>query len=491
MADNPQLWSVPERGSGRAFTQMWGERAVVIGASIAGLSAAAALRRHFGHVLIVERDVLPLGAEERPSVPQARHVHSLLAGGLHALEQLFPGLTLELASAGAERLDIDLDRRIERPQFDPFPARDCGFFSFSAKQSWLESRLRARVRAFENVAIADGCSVQQIETSGDRVRGVRWQSGRCAILPAGYSKPWQTETVACDLVVDCSGRPGLTLRCLSELGLPAPSESVVGVDLGFTSASFEPPSDSSRAWKVAVTLPHAPRGSRFGMIAPDESGLWFVSLAGRGAEKPTADAHAFLSSVRALRTPTLQQALRGATLVAPPASCEFPASRRHHFEAMPALPKRLLVMGDASCRVNPIYGQGMTVAAQQAAALATCLQSRNLEGDPWDALGRTFVDAASAIVSEAWNMSAIHDLTYPDVSGPRPHDLRERLTRAAAFLRLAAEDAEFHRLLARVEHMLDRPSVLRRHEFMRRALRIMERGLGRAIATPATEAEGR
>src|SRR5690606_17701603 len=82
-----------------------GSHAIVIGGSMAGLCAARALAGHVGRVTIVERDRLPTDPGERKGLPQARHVHILLAQGQRVLEQLFPGLTAELTEHGALLLD--------------------------------------------------------------------------------------------------------------------------------------------------------------------------------------------------------------------------------------------------------------------------------------------------------------------------------------------------------------------------------------------------
>jgi 2-polyprenyl-6-methoxyphenol hydroxylase-like FAD-dependent oxidoreductase len=89
--------------------------AVVIGAGMAGLTAAQAISGHFGKVTIIERDVLPAGAAPRSGTPQAQHAHMLLAGGLKALQSLFPGFENDLAEAGAVKIRTGKDIRYERP----------------------------------------------------------------------------------------------------------------------------------------------------------------------------------------------------------------------------------------------------------------------------------------------------------------------------------------------------------------------------------------
>jgi 2-polyprenyl-6-methoxyphenol hydroxylase-like FAD-dependent oxidoreductase len=206
-----------------------------------------------------------------------------------------------------------------------------------------------------------------------------------------------------------------------------------------------------------------------------------VSVGGREGERPPGDADGFRAYVRALRTPTLARALEGARMIREPMRFGFPSSRRRHLERAEVLPKRWLALGDAVCRFNPIYGQGMGVAALQAEELAASLQRTAAGTQAFSELGPSVVSANNAIIEAAWNQSAIPDFVYRQTTGERPRDLRERLLRTNAVLRLAVEDPEVHRLAARVTHLLDRPEVLRTHELNQRVRALMERGLGQAI----------
>ena len=109
------------------MAELIGRQAVVIGAGMGGLTAARVLADHFERVLVLERDALPADALDRHGVPQGRHVHALLAGGQRALSELFPGFHEGLERAGAVRLRVGLDTRVDRPGYDPFPQRDLGF----------------------------------------------------------------------------------------------------------------------------------------------------------------------------------------------------------------------------------------------------------------------------------------------------------------------------------------------------------------------------
>jgi hypothetical protein len=111
---------------------------------MAGLPAAGVLADFFEHVVVVERDILPLDASHRTGTPQARHTHALLAGGQRALGELFPGFEQDLAGAGAVPLSVGLDLRLERPGYDPFPARDLNLVAKAMSRPLIEFTLRQR-----------------------------------------------------------------------------------------------------------------------------------------------------------------------------------------------------------------------------------------------------------------------------------------------------------------------------------------------------------
>src|SRR5262249_40673137 len=272
-------------------------RAMVIGAGMAGLAAAGALAGHFGQVVVLERDALPAAPISRPGTPQSRHLHGLLAGGLRALDELFPGFEQDLARAGAVPMRAGFDFRYERPAQEPAPKRDFGWVTYSMSRPLIESVLRRRVAALPNVALRDGRRVQDIvATSDGRVRAVR-----VAVAGGGEGM------IAADLVVDASGRGALSLDLLESMGFPAPEETVVGIGIGYATTFVVLPDGILPDCKGVVCFGQPPESSRAGIILPIEGGRSIVTLGGRGDDWPPGDWPGFLGFAERLSTPTVHR----------------------------------------------------------------------------------------------------------------------------------------------------------------------------------------
>lgn len=435
-------------------TTRLGRRAIVIGAGVAGLAASVALAPHFDEVVVLERSELPDSAVPREGAPQGRHPHVLLGGGQRALEQLLPGFERELTSAGAVTYRVGLDTRYERPGFDPFPRRDLGWSGLALSRPLLELVLRRRAQT-GNVQLWPSCPVERVLSShgGARVAGVQ-------LGGPGARR------IAAELVIDASGSGKPTLQALEASGLPAPTETRIEVDMGYTSGVFAVPSEAPD-WKVLMVLSDAPKASRSAVLTPLEGGRWFVLVAGRHAEKPPGDWQGFFGFARQLRTQTLAETLRPARPLGAVVRFGFPASVWRHFERS-TLPVGLLPIGDAICRFNPIYGQGMSVAAQEALLLRSTLDACARQPEPLAALARDFLGNLGALIDAPWSLAATPDFVYPETRGERPPSFADSQRFNAALMRLAAEDAAVHRSMLEVQHLLRPLSDLRTPELRER-----------------------
>jgi 2-polyprenyl-6-methoxyphenol hydroxylase-like FAD-dependent oxidoreductase len=415
-----------------------------------GLAAAGALAEHFERVVVLERDTLPMDAAHRTGTPQSRHVHGLLAGGQRALGELFPGFEQDLARAGAVPLRVTLDVRIEMPGYDPFPQRDLGFVTYSMSRPLIELVVRRCLERHASITLRPRCRARELVPSADRAA----VGAVCFENADGKS-----ETLPADLVVDASGRGSPTLGLLEAIGQQMPEETVIGVDIGYATAVFAIPDNAPSDWKAVRTVPNIRESTRGGLMLPLEGGRWMVTVGGRHGDKPPGDGDGFLAFTRQLRTSTLYDAIRQAKRLGDVVRFGFSASVWRHFERLETFPRGLLPFSDAICRFNPVYGQGMSVAAQEALLLRRLLGRR--EGDPLARLAPAFFAEACGLIETPWASAAVPDFAFPETKGQRPPDLDRMLKFRRAFNRLAAADPVVHKLTTEVGHLLKPRNVLR------------------------------
>ena len=439
------------------------KQAVVIGAGMGGLGAAKAVAPHFEKVIVVERDSLPEEPAPRLGTPQARHTHGLLAGGCRALEHLFPGIELDLVEAGAVRMRMRRDTRYEVPGFDPLPQRDFGFDQFGLSRPALERVVRRRVEREPNIEFRPRTRVTELTASPDNrsVAGVRFEDTRGT-----------PGTLAADLVVDASGRASPTLHFLAAIGSAKPAAIEIGMDQAYATAVFEKPEDAPTDWLFMVHAPTPPGSSRFGIIMPIEGRRWSVSLCVNHGEASPVDIDGFVAFVESFRMPTIYNAIRGAKRLGDIARFGMACSVLRAFDRLDRFPRGLVPLGDSVCRLTPINGQGMSVAAQEAHVLASLLELRRGRDDPLDGLAEAFFIEIQPLLEAPWAV-AMNDLVYPQTRGERPPDFETKLQYARALMRLAAEDYDTDRIVFEVRALLKPQSALREPGLASRVMSMM------------------
>ena len=133
----------------------------------------------------------------------------------------------------------------------------------------------------------------------------------------------------------------------------------------------------------------------------------------------------------------------------------FKKSVRRHFEQLTKFPDRLIPIGDVICKLNPVYGQGMSIAALEVRRLAELLAPIKLES--WaaiNALSLGFFAAVDEILRSPWEMNVYPDFMYPTTKGERPADIQERMAYARVLSELAAEDPAIHKAMAEVNYLI-------------------------------------
>jgi 2-polyprenyl-6-methoxyphenol hydroxylase-like FAD-dependent oxidoreductase len=433
-----------------------GARAVVLGASMAGLLAARVLAEAYAQVTVIDRDELPEASTHRRGVPHGRHAHALLARGQQALEELFPGLTAELVAQGVPTGDLLANGRwyVSGHRLRQAPI---GLVTLSASRPLLEGYVRARVRALPNLRFLEGCDIVGLAATPDgrRITGAR-------VLRQGDGSA-KEEVLAADLVVDATGRGSRTPIWLHALGYARPDAEQVRVGLGYATRTYRLPPDALDGDLAVLDAP-TPQHPRGGALLRLEGDRWMVTLAGMLGDHPPTDPDGFLDFARSLRFPDIYQTIRDAQPLDDPVGFRFPASVRHRYERLDRFPDGLLVMGDAVCSFNPIYGQGMSVAALEALTLRRYLE-RGAEPQP----RRWFRDLAR-VVDVPWDIAVGGDLAVPGVQGRRTPKVRLVNAYIARLHAAAAHDASLASAFVRVAGLVAPPQTLLRPSIAVRVL---------------------
>lgn len=386
-------------------------RAVVIGGSLTGMLAAAALSETMAEVTVVERYELPHGPLPRQGVPQARHAHLLWSGGARAVEALVPGATERLLAAGARHIAVPRDLVVltSGGWLTRFPEQQHFLACTRDLLDWVVRDLavrRPRVRALP------GRAVLGLRGTTTRVTGVVVHDGR------------REHTLEADLVVDAGGRSSAMPRWLDRLGLPPVRTDVVDSGLGYASRLFRAPSGTGDFPAVNVQAdPRQPVPGLNGTILPVEDGRWLVTLSGTRGGRPSGDADAFEAFARSLRHPVIGDLVSRATPLGEVTVSNSTANRRRRYERMRVWPEGLVVLGDALATYNPLYGHGMAVAAQHALVLR-----EHTARNPGPGLARRVQRGASRATDAAWALAGTQDLRYPGAEGRSPGPLGTLLT---------------------------------------------------------------
>jgi 2-polyprenyl-6-methoxyphenol hydroxylase-like FAD-dependent oxidoreductase len=452
-----------------------GETAVVLGASISGLLAARVLADFYSTVTVVERDILPDGPVARRGVAQSNLPHLPAARGAQIMDELFPGFVDELVAGGARVWnDGDLSRfwvsfrghRFLRSGTIPDPG---SLVSYYVSRPFIEWRLRRRAYAIPNVEILQGHDAMRLTSSPkrDRVTGVvvaRRDSGAAT-------------TMAADLVVDATGRGSRAPVFLDDLGYPRPHEDQLTVHVSYAGMPVHLPSGTLREY-LAFSGPEPSRPVCFAMFA-GENDTYRLAVQTVAGQKPPADRTALLDCLADMAPPHVLAAAQRAEPLADMTRYRFPSNRWRRYDKLARTPDGLIVAGDALCNFNPLYGQGMSVAAIEALILRHCLQ----QGDR--NLPQRFFHLSAKEIRVAWDAAVGSDLALPQISGKRPPSIRLINAYLDRVLAAAETDPAVVQQFLRSMNLVDPPSHLLRPSIM---LRVLKKSRKRDVASAAPTA---
>ncbi len=423
-----------------------GEQAVVCGAGMGGLLAARVLSEFYGTVTVVERDKLPEGADQRRGVPQGRHFHVLWSRGAEELARLFPGIHDDLIAAGAEVCDDGDLSRVSIRLAGHELSREGKFSDPSAvklhllSRPLLESHIRQRVSAIDNVEILDGHDfVDPIAPNAHLVTGAN-------IVDRGSGAKRELNT---DLLVDAMGRSARTPAFLDGLGCGRPAAERSMTNANYTSLLMRIPDGIVKErMTFVVPEPKRPTGGAFSVYEHD---TWIFTLTRLADNEPPNDLTGMIRMATQFAPPALLRALKRGEPIGEISVFRYPGAIWRRYDQMDRFPAGFLVFGDAICSTNPIYGQGMTVAALEATALRDCLADGN--GD----LSRRFFAAAADHIGPMWASNQFNDL-YMDSGDPDHAASKELLDFREAVLSAAESSPALTEKLYRSMNLVDPPT---------------------------------
>ncbi|MEY9932087.1 2-polyprenyl-6-methoxyphenol hydroxylase-like FAD-dependent oxidoreductase [Catenulispora sp. GP43] len=392
------------------------DTAIVLGGSVAGLCAAGVLARHFEKVIVLERDLLPPGAEHRRGVPQSKHPHFLLNSGRRAIGEIFPGFEDALIAAGGMLLMPSMDAAYcEDTGWAP---RKSGSMTMVySSRVLIERVLREKVRELPGIELREGVTVTGLRstgagTAGGRVTGVEYRTadGRDAHLPA-------------DLFVDALGRGSSSADWLSAAGWTAPPQKTLDARVTYTSRWYTLPPATERPaawwWKHLIIAPTQDAGSHpvehefLSNFFPIEGERAIVCMGSWGIPMPR-DAEAFETAANRVRATAFGLAARACTPVSPVHLTRSTGNTWRRYDLLDRPPVGLVCVGDSICAFNPFYAQGMSSAARSALILGAMLDEHGVCDA---AFFREFLNRQKKSLAVPWMLAMARDQAYEFATG--------------------------------------------------------------------------
>jgi 2-polyprenyl-6-methoxyphenol hydroxylase-like FAD-dependent oxidoreductase len=390
--------------------------AVIIGYSFAGACCARILSRVCDRVVVVERDELPAGPVARTGVPQGRHAHMILDRGRRELEHLFPGFERTLVERGGVIIDPGLEFA-SYGRTGWAPRSQTTLRVVCASRDLTDAVVRELAAPAPHVEIRTGWQVGSLRVEGRRVTGVELRSRDGS----------RAESIDTALVVDASGRGSKLPALLEEAGIAPPDETTIDSGTWYSTRWFERRGFSAW-WKAAILVPNlAGPGA---LLMPVEGDRWIVSIASVGRGQPAIDDSNYRAALEALRSPIIAEAV-GAP-VSPVHATRSTPNRFRHYHRWREPVVGIVPVGDATCALNPIHGQGVTCTAVCARILESCLAEGGVHSPT---LASRFIRAQARWLAEPWGTATSFDLQFPNTAGKRR--LAPKLF--APYMRLFAE----------------------------------------------------
>ncbi|WP_042454318.1 FAD-dependent oxidoreductase [Neobacillus dielmonensis] len=436
------------------------EKAIILGGGISGKLTARVLSNFYKEVIIIERDQEPTGPFPRKGAPQGNHIHALLHAGEYGLEKLFPGITENFYSTGAVKINSTQDlawfhHGVWKLRYDG------GYTTTLQTRPHLEWHVEQYLRTIPNITILYNNTFRDYEydETENRIIGIKINDGS------------SVKTIYGDLIVDASGASSMTTGWLKNRGIQIPEEKVK-IGLIYISKVFQLPADLNRDWTIKLVYPNPPQEKIGGTISKIEGNRYIVTFIGYHDEidekQVLKNDSSFLELAKKLPKDDIYQALKEAVPVSNTSVFRVPQIIWRKYEKIKQLPNGLLLIGDTICRIDPVFGQGMSIAVLETLALQNLLQN---EHQSQQQLIRAFQQRAAKIIAPIWSMVLTEDFRYPATIGKKPFILPFMQWYSKNIFLLSAQNQETYHTFIKVMNLVRPITILMNPKILYRVLK--------------------
>ncbi|HUD05442.1 MAG TPA: FAD-dependent oxidoreductase [Candidatus Saccharimonadales bacterium] len=422
------------------------ERAIVIGSGMGGIAAAAALRENCDDVVVLEKDEIPTQPISRRGVPQDEQLHNLLTRSQRHLEELLPGFCEALSQRGAGSATVSTETHVYELGVQ-MPERDIGLRLMSAWRPVIEYVARGILLDSKNIAFQGLSRVTGLVASDGKVEGVKLEDNKRLEAP---------------LVIDATGTGSKAHKWFRELGIEEPRVDSLEVNQWYVSMLLNRPADFEDRNSFWLTFP-TPLKTRGGLVSPVGTDNWYVSLSGRSQDTPPKSFDEMKQYAATLEESSIAKLLDNAQPLSSPNLFRKARATWRRYDLLADPLSGFLPLGDSIASLNPLFGQGMSVASWQAAELADLLKKH--ESLTLKELTTAYLGRAAVASEAAWSLG---DLVNAETRETLTPDYWEKLATAIR------KDADLHRQYVGVWHLIEPASTLYSPAFLDRIERAIK-----------------